>query len=97
MDCRWCEQGDKPTVLDIDGVLSSLSGKPGCWGHAHEDNWWPCQRKAAEEHAIVEAAWKLRTEAKDYNPCPDLGLRAMFRDDLHRLLDQWKAANAAGG
>ncbi len=59
--CKWCDKGDEPTVLDRDGVLSSISGQPGLWAHAYEDNWWPCQRKAAEEHAIlgrIEAAEK---------------------------------------
>lgn len=52
--CRWCDAGDEPTVLDRDGVSSSISGQPGVWAHAYEDSWWPCQRKAAEEHAEVE-------------------------------------------
>ncbi len=53
MYCKWCNEGNEPVVLDIDGVLSSVSGTPGCWGHNYEDTWWPCERKAAEEHAIV--------------------------------------------
>ena len=53
MFCKWCKEGNEPAVLDIDGVLSSVSGTPGCWGHSYEDDWWPCQRKAAEEHAII--------------------------------------------
>ena len=46
--------------------------------------------------AIVDAAWKLRREERDYNPCPDLLLRANARERLYELLDQWKAAEAAG-
>lgn len=62
MWCKTCEEGDAPHVLDVDGVRSELSGKEGVWAHAHEDNWWPCQRKAAEEHAIVD---KLPKTADD--------------------------------
>lgn len=56
MPCQLCDDDDwpDPTVLDINGILSSLSGEPGCWAHAYEDDWWPCQRKACEEHAEVE-------------------------------------------
>lgn len=53
MPCKYCEDGDTPAVIDRDGVLSSLSGYSGCWAHSYEDDWWPCQRKAAEEHAVV--------------------------------------------
>jgi len=47
--------------------------------------------------AIVRAAWLVRTEERDYTPVPDLALRADHRKRLHVLLDQWKAAEAAGG
>lgn len=57
--CKYCDAGDTPTVIDRDGVLSSLSGQPGCWGHSYGDDWWPCQRKAAEEHAIVERLTRM--------------------------------------
>lgn len=40
--CSWCEQGDKPEYLDQDGVLVSLTGKPGYLCHAQDDFWWPC-------------------------------------------------------
>ncbi len=56
MYCKSCSEGDEPVLLDVDGVLCSVSGEPGCWGHSYEDTWWPCQRKAAEEHAVVAAA-----------------------------------------
>lgn len=59
MFCKYCDEGNEPTVLDIDGVQSSISGQPGIWGHAYEDDWWPCQRKAAEEHAEIK---RLREE-----------------------------------
>jgi len=56
------------------------------------------QQYAAKEleqlRAIVATAWRVRTEATDYNPCPDLTLRRMYRSQLHMLLDAWKAAVA---
>lgn len=54
--CKWCDAGDEPELLDEDGVKCSVSGKPGFWCHANSGEWWPCERKAAEEHAIAEAA-----------------------------------------
>jgi len=44
---------------------------------------------------IIDAAWEVRREERDYNPCPDLLLRANARKRLHELLDRWKAAEAA--
>lgn len=41
---------------------------------------------------IVEQAWKVRTEEKDYTPSPDLGLRASYRTTLHAMLDNWNDA-----
>ena len=52
--CKSCDEGDEPVLLDIDGVRCCVGGNAGCWAHAHEDDWWPCQRKAAEEHAMVQ-------------------------------------------
>lgn len=48
-------------------------------------------------HAIVEAAWLVRTEEKDKTPCPDYSLRATYRVRLNKLIDAWKAAQAKGG
>ncbi len=62
MWCKSCEEGDVPHVLDIDGLRAANTGKEGVWAHAYEDDWWPCQRKAAEEHAIVgklPKCWRL--------------------------------------
>ncbi len=42
---------------------------------------------------IADAAWKVRREEKDYNPCPDLGLRVDSRKRLNKLLDEWKREN----
>ena len=55
MWCKWCdEKGDEPTLLDIHGVRREVTDNIDvCWGHAREDNWWPCQRKACEEHAEI--------------------------------------------
>ena len=50
------------------------------------------------QQAIIDAAWLVRTEERDYTPAPDLALRAQCRDRLHLLLDEWhKAAEAAKG
>ena len=43
---------------------------------------------------IVNAAWLARTEQPDYTPAPDLALRAHYRHQLYKLLDDWKAAEA---
>ena len=74
MPCTSCDEGNEPHLLDIDGVRCSVSGTPGCWGHAYEDDWWPCQRKAAEEHAIID---KLPKDA-DGDPVED-GKSYFFR------------------
>lgn len=58
MDCEYCLLGDEPEVLDEDGVLSSITHKPGSWAHGVNDDWVLCWRKAAEEHAEVV---RLRT------------------------------------
>ena len=54
MDCLWCNRGEEPALLDVDGVRCDVSGNLGCWAHSHEDGWWPCARKAAEEHAKLD-------------------------------------------
>lgn len=33
-----------PSLLDEDGVLVAVTGKPGIWSHAYDDMWWPCPR-----------------------------------------------------
>lgn len=40
--------------------------------------------------AIAEAAWNFCRECFDRNPSPDLALRANWRAELYRLLDEWK-------
>lgn len=54
MPCRWCDDDlfGEPTLLNIHGMAASES-EPAYWGHAYEDDSWPCPRKAAEEHALV--------------------------------------------
>jgi hypothetical protein len=42
--CKSCEFGDKPMVVDIDGVLCSVSGnQPYMIAHAYEEYWWRCR------------------------------------------------------
>lgn len=81
MSCRWCDEGDEPVLLDIDGVLSSVSGTPGCWGHSYEGNWWPCQRKAAEEHALLD---QLPKTADDVPVVPGMGM--FFESDTGEIV-----------
>jgi hypothetical protein len=35
-----------PHLLDEDGILVSLTGRPGVFGHSSDDAWWPCPRFA---------------------------------------------------
>jgi hypothetical protein len=48
--CKDCEIGDIPKLLDRDGVLSSLSGEPGTWCHAHEEFYWPCPARISKRY-----------------------------------------------
>ena len=41
--CRWCSQGHGRVMLDADGTLSAVSGRPGIWGHTANDYFWPCE------------------------------------------------------
>ena len=43
--CPDCEKGDKPRLLDSDGVLCELSGQPGRWSHGYDIYWWDCPIK----------------------------------------------------
>lgn len=43
-ECKGCQQGLEPLMLDVDGVRCVLSNKPGNWYHAVDDAWWPCDR-----------------------------------------------------
>jgi hypothetical protein len=43
--CPDCARGDKPMLLDRDGVKCSISGNEGTWCHAYDINWWPCTDK----------------------------------------------------
>jgi len=47
--CSWCERGEKPKELDQDGVLTSITGKPGYLCHAQDDFWWPCVPSITQE------------------------------------------------
>ena len=54
----------------------------------------PCRRCLQADitrlRDIADAAWEVRREQSDYNPCPDLMLRMDLRDRLNKLLDAWK-------
>lgn len=53
--CKWCDSGDKPKVVDIDGVLITISGKPAdmiC--HAYDILWRRC-RNAPRKNS---GAWR---------------------------------------
>jgi hypothetical protein len=43
---------------------------------------------------IVDAAWAVRREEKDYTPSPDLMLRSESRKKLHALLDAYKGRDS---
>jgi hypothetical protein len=40
--------------------------------------------------AIAKAAWNVRREQPEYNPCPDPISRKNAQDHLWQLLDTWK-------
>lgn len=46
--CKWCNDGDTPKLLDCDGTLITITGKPGVLCHAYDVYWWPCLRFGAE-------------------------------------------------
>lgn len=56
MPCQYCDNEEEgpPALLNIHGMNRQLPGEAVCWGHSHEEDWWPCQRKAAEEHAALK-------------------------------------------
>lgn len=62
--CPGCGEGLAPVLLDEDGTLVSVSGKPGRWGHAQDDYWWFCAwymggytPASAESDAPVPSGW----------------------------------------
>lgn len=51
--CPGCERGETPALLDADGTLSSISGRPGKPGHGIDDFYWFCSDyKSAAREAI---------------------------------------------
>lgn len=54
VECVYCDNGDEPQLLDEDGVLSSLSGKPGTLCHSYELEWWRCPKHFNEEPRMPE-------------------------------------------
>ena len=43
MKCEACEYGQMPMMLDEDGILCVISGKPGVLSHTSEDYFWRCK------------------------------------------------------
>lgn len=41
LTCPYCKD-QAPRLLDEDGIQSSVSGRPGRWGHANLDGFWAC-------------------------------------------------------
>lgn len=44
--CKWCGMGMPVLALDRNGVLCSITERPGIWSHASDDDYWPCERMA---------------------------------------------------
>lgn len=42
--CLACDDGEQPVMIDDDGTLCSVSGRPGYLGHARDDFFWKCER-----------------------------------------------------
>ena len=61
--CKWCRQAiDRdidigPHVLDDDGTLVRVSGRPGKWRHSWDDAWWPCKAAKIIDR-VGEAPWR---------------------------------------
>ncbi len=92
MWCKSCAEGNEPHVLDIDGLRSENTGKPGCWGHSYEDHWWPCQRKAAEEHAVVALlprCWDVDSTGRLVQETPVVpGMEAYYYSDIYEGIEE---------
>jgi hypothetical protein len=53
--CKWCDTGDKPKIVDVDGVLCTVSGnEPDMIAHASDIYWWRC-RNAPRKNS---GAWR---------------------------------------
>lgn len=46
-ECKYCAQGHEPALVDEDGTLCRISGKPGVLSHHIDDAFWPCKRSDA--------------------------------------------------
>jgi hypothetical protein len=76
--CRSCQAGKPERVMiDEDGVLCSVSGKKGWWGHTWDDFHWWC----ADDGAVAEND-RLRVEAKESQQIRERNHHAI---DLARL------------
>lgn len=67
--CPGCLMGDAPKMIDEDGTLCSVSGRPGRMGHGLDDAWWFCGDYAGtpasaptQPSADVEALMEVREE-----------------------------------
>lgn len=58
-DCEWCDKGDKPKVLDKDGVLSFISGESGTLCHAYKEYWWACHGANHNHNILPETTKEL--------------------------------------
>jgi len=86
-DCPSCEAGLEPQLLDVDGVLSAVSGLPGSWCHAVDDAWWPCPRKTTEKHAELKRLRDLCLLLRDLWP--------VVNRERGRLIDREVAGTAS--
>jgi protein gp37 len=56
--CAWPHHDEyPPEIIDDDGVLTSVSGRPGTLCHAIDDYWWPCRLKTKSRKGGDPAEW----------------------------------------
>lgn len=79
MSCHSCDKGDEPAMLDDNGVLCTVSGRPGQLCHAADDMWWPCpEMPEAPNHDRFEAWLKTRLGQVAASRSVENDLRAAF-------------------
>lgn len=65
--CPSCRAGQRAMLLDNDGVLASVSGKPGRPGHALSDYHWFCDDDhAAPNMEPGRVCWSCGTQPSAY-------------------------------
>lgn len=84
--CDWCEKEEKLKLLDEDGVLCSLTGKPGILSHAYEDSWWACPRK--NTYVVIFKHKKTGEIVKIKCPYGVVGDR-LWAKGTHYLYGKW--------